>query len=82
MGLPILSVIEPKRIIMAVLKVIEVMASSATSWEDATAQAVAEASKTLKGIRSVYIKDQSAVVADGKITEYRVNLKVSFSVER
>ncbi|GAB3361816.1 hypothetical protein GCM10027566_28860 [Arachidicoccus ginsenosidivorans] len=66
---------------MAVLKVIEVMASSATSWEDAAAQAVTEASKTLKGIRSVYVKEQSAVVVDNKITEYRVNLKLSFTVE-
>lgn len=66
---------------MAVLKVIEVMASSPNSWEDAAAQAVAEASKTLKGIRSVYVKEQSAVVADNKISEYRVNLKISFTVE-
>lgn len=66
---------------MAVLKVIEVMASSAKSWEDAAAQAVQEASKTLKGIRSVYVQDQSAVVVDNKITEYRVNLKLSFTVE-
>jgi flavin-binding protein dodecin len=66
---------------MAVLKVIEVMASSTKSWEDAAAQAVTEASKTLKGIRSVYVKEQSAVVADNKITEYRVNLKLSFTVE-
>jgi len=66
---------------MAVLKVIEVMASSPNSWEDAAAQAVAEASKTLKGIRSVYVKEQSAVVTDNKISEYRVNLKISFTVE-
>ncbi|SDZ83872.1 hypothetical protein SAMN05192529_102254 [Arachidicoccus rhizosphaerae] len=66
---------------MAVLKVIEVMASSSKSWEDAAAQAVTEASKTLKGIRSVYVKEQSAVVVDNKITEYRVNLKLSFTVE-
>ncbi|UAY54706.1 dodecin family protein [Arachidicoccus terrestris] len=66
---------------MAVLKVIEVMASSPIGWEDAAAQAVAEASKTLKGIRSVYVKEQSAVVTDNKISEYRVNLKISFTVE-
>lgn len=67
---------------MAVLKVIEVMASSATSWEDAAQQAVTEASKTLKGIRSVYVKEQSAVVSDNKIAEYRVILKLSFSIEK
>ena len=66
---------------MSVLKVIEVMASSPESWEDATAQAVAQAAKTLKGIRSVYVKEQSAVVTGDKISEYRVTVKISFSVE-
>ncbi|HTN38717.1 MAG TPA: dodecin family protein [Arachidicoccus sp.] len=66
---------------MAVLKVIEVMSSSSTSWEDATQQAVTEASKTLKGIRSVYVKEQSAVVSDNKVSEFRVTLKLSFTVE-
>ncbi len=65
---------------MAVLKVIEIMASSEKSWEDAVNEAVKTASKTLKGIRSVYIKDQSAVVNDNKVVEYRVNCKVSFEV--
>ena len=46
---------------MAVLKVIEVLSSSTTSWEDATKKAVAQASKTLKNIRSVYVQEQSAV---------------------
>ncbi|AYD47195.1 MAG TPA: dodecin family protein [Arachidicoccus soli] len=66
---------------MPVLKVIEVMSSSVLSWEDATQQAVTEASKTLKNIRSVYVKEQSAVVVDDKIKEYRVNLKLSFTIE-
>lgn len=66
---------------MSVLKVIEVMASSPDSWEDAAAQAVAQAAKTLKGIRSVYVKEQSAVVTGDKISEYRVTVKISFSVE-
>ncbi len=65
---------------MAVLKVIEIMASSEKSWEDATALAVKMASKTVKGIRSVYIKDMSVVVDKNKITEYRVNAKISFEV--
>lgn len=47
---------------MAVLKVIEVLASSNKSWEQATANAVKEASKTIKNIRSVYVNEQSAVV--------------------
>lgn len=65
---------------MAVLKVIEIMASSEKSWEDAAALAVKTASKTVKGIRSVYIKDMSVVVDKNKITEYRVNAKISFEV--
>jgi flavin-binding protein dodecin len=65
---------------MAVLKVIEIMASSEKGWEDATAVAVKMAGKTVKEIRSVYIKDMSAVVNKNKITEYRVNAKISFEV--
>jgi flavin-binding protein dodecin len=66
---------------MAVLKVIEVLSSSEKSWEDATQKAVEQAAKSLKNIRSVYIQDQSAAVKDGKVTEYRVNLKLSFEIE-
>ena len=65
---------------MAVLKVIEIMASSEKSWEDAAANAVKTAGKTVKEIRSVYIQDMSAVVNKNKITEYRVNVKISFEV--
>lgn len=65
---------------MAVLKVIELLASSPVSWEDATASAVKTAGKTVKEIRSVYVKDQSAVVVKNKITEYRVVVKISFEV--
>ena len=65
---------------MAVLKVIELLASSIKSWEDATQSAVKIASKTVKEIRSVYVKDMSAVVKGDKITEYRVNVKISFEV--
>ncbi len=67
---------------MAILKVIEIMSSSNKSWEDATQNAVAEASKTLKGIVSVYVQDMSATVKDNKVDEYRVNVKLTFRVER
>jgi len=66
---------------MAVLKVIEVLSSSTVSWEDATQKAVAEASKTVKNIRSVYVKEQSATVKDGKVLEFRMNLKLTFEIE-
>ncbi|MFO7622619.1 MAG: dodecin family protein [Bacteroidales bacterium] len=65
---------------MTVLKVIEIMASSAKSWEDATLEAVKIAAKTVKGIKSAYVKDMSVVVKNDKVTEYRVNLKISFEV--
>jgi dodecin len=66
---------------MAVLKVIEVLSSSETSWEDATKKAVAKASKSVKHIRSVYVQDQSASVKDGAVSEFRVNLKITFELE-
>jgi hypothetical protein len=65
---------------MPLLKVIEIMASSPKSWEDATIIAVKTAGETLKGIRSVYIQHMSALVENDKITEYRVNAKISFEV--
>ena len=67
---------------MAVVKVIEIIAESPTSWEDAAQAAVAEASKSVRGIQSVWIQDQKGVVQDGKIVSYRVNCKVSFTVEK
>jgi hypothetical protein len=67
---------------MAVMKVIELMADSTKSWEDATQAAVTKAHKSLKGIRSVWVQDQSAMVdsKSGKITSYRVHCKVTFEV--
>ncbi|UWX55511.1 dodecin family protein [Maribacter litopenaei] len=66
---------------MAVLKVIEVLANSDKSWEDAAKNAVAQASKSVKNIRSVYINEQSATVEDGKMVMYRVNVKITFEVQ-
>jgi flavin-binding protein dodecin len=66
---------------MSVLKVIEVMANSDKSWEDAAKNAVSHASKSVKNIRSVYIQDQSASVKDGEISDFRVNVKITFEVK-
>ena len=66
---------------MAVMKVIEVMANSEKSWEDATKKAVKHASKSVKNIRSVFVQSQSAVVNDGEVTEFRVNVKLTFEVK-
>ena len=66
---------------MSVLKVIEVMASSEKSWEDATKKAVNRASKSVKNIKSAWVQDQSVQVKDGEIKEFRVSLKISFEVD-
>lgn len=66
---------------MAVLKVIELLAESDKSWEDAVQNAVKEASKSLKNIRSVNITNQSCVVKSNQIQSYRINAKVTFEVE-
>ncbi len=66
---------------MAVLKVIEILANSEKSWEDATKKAVKEASKSVKNIRSVYVQDQSASVEGGEISDFRVNVKITFEVK-
>jgi flavin-binding protein dodecin len=65
-----------------IVKVIELMSESPSSWEEATQNAVSEASKTLRNIRSVYIKEFTAAVEDGKVTSYRINGKVTFEMER
>jgi hypothetical protein len=65
---------------MAVLKVIEVLSNSSESWEDAARKAVKQAAKSVKNIRSVYVQDQSAIVKENDITEFRVNVKITFEV--
>lgn len=65
---------------MSVLKVIELLSESDTSWEDATSKAVAKASATLNNVRSAYVHHQTVTVKDGKIDKFRVNLKVTFEV--
>ena len=66
---------------MAVVKVIELLAESKDGWEAATRDAVKEASKTVKNIKSVYVKEMQAVVEGEEITSYRVNVKISFLVD-
>ncbi len=66
---------------MAVMKVIEVMANSDKSWEDATRNAVKHASKSVKYIKSVFVQSQSAVVNGDDVAEFRVNVKITFEVK-
>lgn len=65
---------------MSVLKVIEVLGNSTVSFEDAVQNVINEASKTVKNIKSVYIKDMQVTVNNNQIGEYRVTTKVSFGI--
>jgi flavin-binding protein dodecin len=67
---------------MSIVKVIEVIASSPTSIEDAIQSAVAEVSKTVRNIDSVYVQDIKAHVKDGKVTTYGAICKISFRVDK
>lgn len=67
---------------MAIVKVIEVLAQSDKSWEDAAREAVSEAGKTVDNIRSIYIKEFEAVVENKKIAKYRINAKISFEIRK
>ena len=66
---------------MSVMKVIEIMGDSPKSFEDAVDQAVAAAAKSVNGIKSAWVKDQNVIVADGKVSSYRVALKITFEVK-
>ena len=65
---------------MAVAKVIEIMAESETGWEDAARKAVAEASETVRGIKSLWVEGMQAIVEGDTIVNYRLNAKVTFVV--
>jgi hypothetical protein len=66
---------------MPIVKVIEVIASSDTSFDEAIQNAVSEVSKTIKNIDSVYVKDFKVHVKNEKVSSYGVICKVSFRVE-
>ena len=66
---------------MSVAKIIEISAESPTSFEDAIAQGIAKASKTVHGIKSAWVKEQHVVVENGKVTLYRVDLKITFVLD-
>lgn len=63
---------------MSVAKVIELIASSNRSFEDAVRQGVARAGDTLADVTAAWIKDQNVIVSKGKVVEYRVTLKITF----
>ena len=65
---------------MSVLKVVEILGNSTISFEDAIQNVVEEASKTIRSIKSVYVKDMQVTVNSNKIAEYRVTTKVCFGI--
>ena len=67
---------------MTVVKIVELVGSSPISWEDATKNALAEAAKTIRGIKSIYVKRCNATVEKNKIAEYRAVVKIAFVVLR
>lgn len=66
---------------MSIAKVSEISATSGKSFEDAVVQGLARANKTLRNVRSAWIKEQQVRVRDGAITEYQVNMMVTFVIE-
>jgi len=67
---------------VAVIKEIDLVGVSTASWRDAANQALAEAAKTIRGIESMDVLETSAIVADGKITEYHTRVRIKFRIER
>ncbi|WP_222983400.1 dodecin family protein [Flagellimonas meishanensis] len=65
---------------MSVLKVIEILGNSTVSFEDAVQNIVDEVCKTVKNVKSVYVKDMQVTINDNQIAEYRVNAKVTFGI--
>ena len=66
---------------MPVGKVIELVGTSDRGFEEAINEAVRRSSKTIRNVRGVDVVSQKAVVKNGKVVEYRVNLKLSFGVD-
>lgn len=66
---------------MSMLKVIEVLAESNKSWEDAAQQAVTHAANTVRNVKSIWIENFEATVEDGKLKHYRINAKISFVLD-
>ncbi|ENU20927.1 MAG: dodecin domain-containing protein [Acinetobacter sp.] len=66
---------------MAIAKVVEVNSSSQKSFEDAIQTGISKVTETVKNVQGAWINEQKVIIQDNKITEYRVNLKISFLVD-
>lgn len=67
---------------MVVVKIIELIGSSPNNWEEATKNALGEAAKTIRGIKSIHVKKCTAKVENNKIIEYRAVVKIAFIVQQ
>ena len=67
---------------MAVIKTIDLVGVSDSSWRDAAQQALSEASKTIRGIEGMDVLETSAKVQDGQISEYQTHVRILFRIER
>ena len=67
---------------MAVIKIIELIGSSPNSWSEATQNAVTEAARTIKNIKSVHVKNCTAKIKNNMIVEYNADVKIAFIVQR
>jgi flavin-binding protein dodecin len=66
---------------MSVARITEITSESTKSFEDAIVQGISRANKTLKNVKGAWVQDQKVTVDAGKISAYRVNLKVTFVLE-
>jgi len=67
---------------MGVLKILELVGTSKESWSDAAREAVNEAAKTVRGIETVEVVSSRAVVQNNRLTEYQVQVRIGFRIER
>jgi dodecin len=73
--------VKEAHISMSVARVTELSATSQTSFEDAINEAVARATKTLRGVEGAWVKDQNVLIEDGNIVGYKVNVEITFVLE-
>jgi dodecin len=80
---PMDTIINPinEELAMSIAKVSEIISSSDKSFDDAIEKGIKRASKTIRGIQGAWIQDQKLVIDDGKIVQYRVNMKISFVLD-
>jgi hypothetical protein len=66
---------------MSIARITEITASSTNSFQEAVQLGIQRANRTLKNVKGAWIEDQKVIVSNGKVTQYRVNMKVTFVLE-